>query len=143
MTKLLRAHGGRSRTPTLAVLAVLALAGCSSSTNGAVAPPVVTGTITVNLTPSSVTVSPGGSGSAGLTVTRGGNFAGAVSLGATGLPAGITVAFASPTVSASAVSTSVTVTVAAGMPTSTTNISITGNGSGITSQPAVFTVRVP
>lgn len=128
----------------LGTVAAAFAAGCSGSDGGTAPAPTPTGTIAVNLTPSSVTLAPGAVGNVGLSVTRGGAFDGPVTLSASGVPAGVSLTFGSPTVAAVAVSTSVNLTVAAGTPVGISEISIVGTGTGttITSPVAKLTLRV-
>ena len=135
----------RSRRLALALVTLGATGSfiaCNSSGSGnVIVDPVVTGTIALNLTPGSVSVAAGGTGSVGLTVSRGGAFNGAVLLTASGVPTGVSVTFGSSTVASGAFSTSVNVTVAAGTTAATTAISIVGTGSGLTSPSATLTLR--
>jgi hypothetical protein len=124
-----------------ALAALVLLGGCGSESQQIVEPTPNTGTITVVLTPGSATVAPGSSGSVGLSLTRGGGFAGAVVLTATNVPAGVTVSFGSATVSAGSVSTSVTITVGAGVTPATTAISIVGTSGTLMSPATTLTLR--
>jgi hypothetical protein len=101
------------------------------------------GTLALLLTPASLLVAPGASGSVGLSLTRGGGFAGVVQLTAAGVPAGVSITFGSSTVVDGAVSTSVSISVAAGVPASTTpiNITFTASGGTITSPPITLALR--
>lgn len=135
----------RSR-PLVCGLATLMIAGslaaCGSSSSGVtVVDPPVTGTIALTLLPGSLSVAAGGTGSVGLSLSRGGDFAGAVLLTASGVPAGVTLTFGSSTVAAGVFSTSVNVSVAAGTVVPSTPITIVGNGSGLTSPAATLTFR--
>jgi hypothetical protein len=115
-------------------------AGCTS--DGGTSPdPVPLGSITLSLTPASVTVAQGASGSVGLGIARGGGFAGPVTLTASGQPGAVTVAFGSSPVSAGAFSTSVTVTVPTGVAAGTYTITIRGAGVGATTQETTLTLR--
>ena len=127
------------------LLAITPLTACTSDSRSGgttMTEPLVTGSISLNLTPSSVTLAPGATGGLGLSVTRGGNFAGAVALAASGVPAGVNLTFGSSTVSSGAVSTSVNLTVASTAAPGTTEISIIGTGSGIMSPAAKLTLRI-
>jgi hypothetical protein len=96
----------------------------------------------VNLTPSSVTVAPGGVGGLGVSITRGGGFDGPVALSASGVPAGVSLTFGSTTVAAAAVSTSINLSVAASAPAGITEIRIVGTGTGVVSPASTLTLRV-
>jgi hypothetical protein len=127
----------------LAAALLIAATGCSSGGDGSTSPsPLPTGTISVNLTPSSVTLAPGSVGGLGVSITRGGGFDGPVTLSASGVPAGVSLTFGSTTVAAVAVSTSINLTVAAGVPAGTTEISIVGTGTGVVSLASKLTLRV-
>lgn len=65
----------------------LLAAACDESTG-------TTGTLQITLNPGSLTMSPGGSGTATVTIVRGGGFAGPVTLTTAGLPFGVNVAIA-------------------------------------------------
>ncbi len=127
----------------MALLAAVTLvAGCTSGASGGVTAPPADGSISVVLTPASVSLTPGSQGGLGIAVTRGGSFAGPVTLTATGVPAGVTVQFGSAVVASGAFSTSATVTVATGTAVQSTAVAITGTGGGLTSPVATLTIRV-
>ena len=123
------------------LLALTSVAGCNGSSGEVLAEPPQPGSIALNLTPGSVSVAAGGMGSAGLSVTRGGSFGGAVQLAASGVPAGVSLTFGSSTVSSGVFSTSVNVTVAAGTPATTALISIVGTGASLVSPAVTLTLR--
>ncbi len=125
---------------TLVIVGSLAACGSSSSGTTAVEPPV-TGTIALTLLPGSLSVAAGSTGSVGLSISRGGDFAGAVLLAAAGVPAGVSLTFGSSTVAAGVFSTSVNVSVAAGTVVPSTPITIVGTGSGLTSPAVTLTFR--
>jgi hypothetical protein len=95
---------------------------------------------TMAVSPGSVTVQPGGSGSANVSVTRTGGFTGPVALTTSGMPAGVGVVFtpASVTTGGSAV----TVTAAAGAIVGTHGITIHGNAEGMAERTATLNVQV-
>lgn len=132
---------GPSRRVMLAVAGVMLLSACGDSGATGVSTPQPLGTIALTLTPGSVTVPAGASGSVGLSITRGGGFAGAVTLTASGQPAGVTITFGSSPVAAGAVSTSVTIVVPAGMIPGTYPVTIRGAGAGATTQETTLTLR--
>lgn len=117
------------------------VSGCGSSSSPNVVDPVPTGTIAVLLTPSSVTLAPGATGSVGLRIDRGGGFSGAVTLAASGVPSGVTVSFVSSTIAAGATTTGVSIVVGSGVAPATTSIQITGTNGTLMSQPVVLTLR--
>jgi endoglucanase len=98
---------------------------------------------TLSASPASLTINRGASGTSTITITRSGGFTGAVTLGASGLPSGVTASFnpasatgtsAVLTLTASSAATlgaaTVTVTGTSGMLTQTTPVSLTVNGGG-------------
>ena len=118
------------------------MSACSSGSSGnTVVDPVVTGTIALTLQPGSATVAAGGTGSAGLSISRGGGFAGPVTLAVSGVPAGVSLTFGSNPVSSGTFSTSVNVSVAAGTAASSSAIVITGTGSGAAATSVTFVLR--
>jgi hypothetical protein len=99
-----------------------------------------TGSYTLAVTPATVPVVQGGTGTANVAITRTGGFAGAVTLAATGLPNGVTAAFnpASPTGDAS----TLTLTAAAGAATGNATITVTGTADGQADKTATFALSV-
>ena len=89
----------------------------------------------------SVSAVAGGTGSVGLSVSRGGGFDGPVLLTAAGVPTGVTLTFGSSTVLPGSFSTSVNVSVAAGTAAATSAVMIVGTGGGLTSPAALLTLR--
>src|SRR5687768_13815724 len=82
---------------TLAALAAVATlaTGCGGGGDGGgpPAPPTPQGTVAVALSPASLSIGPGGTGSAAVTVSRGNGFAGAVALAVDGVPSGVQATF--------------------------------------------------
>jgi len=99
-----------------------------------------TGSFTLAVSPTSVSVAQGGTGSATVNLTRAGGFAGAVNLAVTGAPNGLTIT-PNP---ASATGATATLNITAGASTTpgTYTITVTGTGTGVTQQTATFTVQV-
>ena len=95
------------------ILSSLLLANGCGGGDPPVQPPPVPGTVAVTATPSSFSAAIGSTSSAGLTISRGSGFAGDVVLTASGVPAGMTIAFSPATVGAAIVSSSVSATVGA------------------------------
>jgi uncharacterized membrane protein len=97
-------------------------------------------TITLAASSGALTVAAGQQGTSTLTITRGGGFAGAVQLAATGAPTGVTTTFsANPVTGGSA---TVTFAVAAGATPGSYPITIRGTGTGVTDATTVITVTV-
>jgi subtilase family serine protease len=83
---------------------------------------------TLSASPSSITVTQGGSGSSTIVVTPANSFSGSVSLSASGLPSGVTASFATnPTTSTSLL----TLTSSAAAATGTATITITGTSGSL------------
>ncbi len=133
----------RSGFVAFALLVLATLPACNTSNAPTQIDPVPKGTIAITLLPSSALVAPGGVGSVGLSVSRGGGFAGGVTLTASGVPAGVSITFGSTTVSDGVFSTSVNIAVAASVAASSTPISITivGSGGGVTSPGVTLSLR--
>jgi hypothetical protein len=91
---------------------------------------VVSG-FSVAATPSSQTISPGGSTSYTASVTSSGGFNGNVSFSVSGLPSGATASF-SPTTVASSGSSTMTVNTSNSTPSGTYTLTISANGGGLT-----------
>ena len=128
---------------TFALLLVFAMPACTSDDGATPVTPVPTGTLMVTLLPTSALVAPGGVGSVGLSLTRGGGFAGAVQLAASGVPAGVTITFGSTSLPDGQFSTSVNITVAGTVAASNTpvGIVITATGAGINATSVTLSVR--
>lgn len=118
----------------------------------ALAPTATTPTFTLSVSPSSVSVVQGSSGSSTVTTTAVDGFDQAVSLTASGQPSGVTVTFNPASIAAPGSGTaSVSLVVAAGTATGTYPITVTATGGGVTqtatisltvtsSNPAAFTL---
>jgi hypothetical protein len=102
----------------------------SNSANNCVLPPAApTPNFTLSASPTSVTVSQGGSGSSTITVNPSNGFTGSVTLSASGLPSGVTASFGTnPTTSTS----SVTFTASSTAATGTATVTITGSSGSLT-----------
>jgi hypothetical protein len=125
-----------------ALCAAAGMSGCSGGSSGeTIIEPVVTGTIALTLLPGSATVAAGGTGSVGLSISRGGGFAGPVTLSVSGVPAGVSLTFGSNPVSTGTFSTSVNISVAAGTAASSGAVVITGTGSGAAVTSVTFALR--
>jgi subtilase family serine protease len=88
-----------------------------------------TPSFTLSDSPSSLTITQGGSGSSTITVTDAGGFTGSVTLAASGLPSGVTAAFGTnPTTGTSVL----TLTASATATTGTSTVTITGTSGSLT-----------
>ena len=91
-----------------------------------------------------VTISQGQSGTATVTVTRGGGYSGPVGFAITGLPTGVTGTFdpvTAPAATGDATST-LTLTASAGATTGAANYTVTASGTGVTSATATGSLTV-
>ena len=86
---------------------------------------------TLSASPSSLSVTQGGTASTTISTTVSGGFNSAVALSASGLPAGVTASF-SPASIASPGSSTLTLTAASTAATGTFNVTVTGTGGGVT-----------
>lgn len=132
----------------------------SNAANNCVLPPPASSgpNFSLSASPSSVSVTQGGTGSSTITVTPSGGFTGSVTLSASGLPSGVTASFGTnPTTSTSSLTFtasataatgtfSVTITGTSGTLTHTTTVSLTVNSAGgtpdftISASPSALTV---
>lgn len=122
----------------LIVLASAMLA-CSGDDDGSTGP---TGSIQLSVSPTSLTIPQGGSGSVTLTLVRGGGFSGTVTATVTGLPAGVTPSVSPSTLSGTTTSATITVDVAASVAAGTYTATVTGAASGVGSATTTFAVTV-
>jgi hypothetical protein len=83
---------------------------------------------------SALSVTAGANGSLMVTLTRTGTFTGAVSLAATGLPAGVTASFNPAQIAAGQTTTTLTLTAVASAPAGTTTLTVRGSASGLPDQ---------
>jgi hypothetical protein len=105
-----------------------------------VAPP--TPTLALTLAPTSASVAAGASGTASASILRGGGFVGDVTLAATNMPTGVTVAFTPATLTAGVTTASLAMTVAATTVPGTYPLTVTATGAGPTPSSSVFTLTV-
>lgn len=115
----------------LALTLMAAVPACTSDSGSTPVTPVVTGTVTLTLLPTSALVAPGGLGSVGLSLSRGSGFTGTVQLAATGMPTGVTITFGSTSLPDGQFSTSVNIAVAATAAVSSTPVPITITATGV------------
>ncbi|MBC7842379.1 MAG: hypothetical protein H7099_08695, partial [Gemmatimonadaceae bacterium] len=95
---------------------------------------------TIALASATGSIESGRSGTLVVTVTRAGTFTGAVTVNATALPTGVTVA--SQTVAAGATTATLTFTTNLGAAAATTPLSVTATGSGITIAPQSYALTI-
>ena len=89
------------------------------------------GSIQVAVSPTTITVPQGGSGSTTVSLSRIGGFVGDVTLDVTGLPTGITTTVTPPRLSGTAVSAELDLVVAADVALGTHTATITATGHGV------------
>ncbi|MEZ5458264.1 MAG: serine hydrolase [Steroidobacteraceae bacterium] len=123
-----------------AVLLAALLAACGGGGNPSAAPPPAAPAIALAISPANQTLDPGGSGTLTATITRSGGFSGAVTIAATGVPTGVTVA--GGTIDASSTTLSVTVTVAGSAAAATSSISIAASGTGVSTVNAPYSLTI-
>ena len=99
-----------------------------------------TGSYTLAVTPTTVPVVQGATGTANVALTRTGGFTGAVALTVEGLPNGVTGAFNPASVTADA--SVLTLTAAAGAATGNATVTVKGTAAGQTDKTATFTLTV-
>jgi subtilase family serine protease len=106
------------------------------------APPPSSGGFSMSVSPSTVSVAQGGTGTSSITTTLSGSFNSAITLSASGQPTGVTLAFNPNPIPAPGAGTStVTITVAATTATGTYSITVTGTGAS-TTHTAMITLTV-
>ena len=132
-----------SRRPLLCIaLAVvsgaLLLAACSTEED----PQPDPGTLEVVIAPTSIDVVQGASGLAEVMIARGGSFTGAVSLSASGNPAGVWVTFSTSLIDAGSTTATVNVAVDAAVAAGTKTVVISAVADGPTAMTATTTLAV-
>ena len=95
---------------------------------------------TLSASPASLTINQGASGTSAIAIARSGGFTGAVTLAASGLPAGVTAAFGP----VSATGSTLTLTASASATTGPATVTVTGTGGGLTRTTTIaLTVNTP
>ena len=100
----------------------------------------IPGSFSLTVDPKELTIQPGTNGTATVTITRTGGFAGAVTLTATGLPNGVTATFdpAAPTTNQSTLTLTASATAAPG----SASVVVHGNGTGLGEHTTTITLTV-
>ena len=101
-----------------------------------------TGSIQVAVNPTALSVPRGGSGSASVSLTRGGGFAGDVTLAVTGLPSGTTATITPSRLSGTITSATVDVVVAADVALGTHSATITATAQGVDQATTTYQLTV-
>ncbi len=138
VTSVQAAMGAAARVALVAV-AMLACDGATDDDGGSTGP---IGTIALAVTPATLSVPQGSSAVVTLTLTRGGGFAGAVTLAAEGVPAGMTASVSPATLTGATTSATVTVTVAPSVATGSYPITVRATAPGVGDATAPFGVTV-
>jgi len=123
------------------VLALAAFAACGGGGDGTT-DPTPSGSFSVSLSPSTLNVVPGSTGSVTATIARTGSFTGTVTLSVEGLPTGVTGAFNPASITSGTTSTTLTVNAAANATPGTYTFTIRGSASGQTDRTATATLTV-
>lgn len=97
-------------------------------------------TVTISLTPATLALASGAQGTVQATVSRGGSFAGAVTITSSGAPTGLTVS--TPSVAAGATTAAIGVTAAASLAAGTYPITVRANGTGVAEATATLSVTI-
>jgi hypothetical protein len=119
------------------VVAAATLAACGDDDDEGTAP---TPTITIALTPATLSVQQGANGTATVTLTRAGGFTGDVAIAVQGLPTGVAVA--PVTIGASSTSGVLTFTASATATPATTTVTVRATGTGVTAKTATLALTV-
>lgn len=98
--------------------------------------------ITVSATPTAVSVAAGSAITTAVTITRAGGYSADVSLAATGLPAGVSAAFAPPTLTGATLTSTLTLTSTTGAAVGAATVTVTASGTGVTAQSTTVNLTV-
>ena len=129
----------RHQAGTAAILAVIA---CGGGEGIVTQPTNNNPTIDLSVGNPSVSIAAGASGSIGVSIARGGGFAGEVSVAVEGLPAGITASLAPATIAAGATTSTITFTVVASVTPNVYPLTLRASGAGVASKAAPIVVTV-
>lgn len=105
-------------------------------------PVVVPGTLSLTLSPETVQVTAGSSGTVAAGIVRGGSFTGAVTVRSSAPPSGVNVAIAAATLTAGVTSTVLTVTVDSSLRATSISLIITAEGTGVSAASVTLTIAV-
>ena len=98
--------------------------------------------ITVSAAPTAVSVAAGNATTTAVTITRAGGYAADVSLAATGLPAGVSAAFAPPTLTGGTLTSTLTLTTTTAATAGAAAVTVTASGTGVTAQTTTVNLTV-
>ena len=130
------------RSVALLTLLFAACSGGGGDDAGPITPPP-TPTIAVSLAPGAGTAARGATTTTTVSLTRGGGYAGTVTLAADALPAGVQVSFAPATLSGTTTSATATIFVSNTAAAGNATVNISASGSGVTTASAAFALTVP
>ncbi|MCU0625094.1 MAG: hypothetical protein MUF21_01215 [Gemmatimonadaceae bacterium] len=99
-------------------------------------------TLRIAVAPTPLSIAQGAAGNATATITRGGNFAGAVGLVVNGAPAGITVTATPTSIAAGATTAQLAVSVAGSVAAGSYPVRVVASGSGVATDSATLTIGV-
>lgn len=119
------------------LLAALAVVGCDDDD-----PTEPTGTLTLNVSRTTLDVAAGSDDTLTATIARGGGFTGPVVLSITGAPTGVAATFDKSTLSATDVSTAITITVVAAVTPGAYPLTVKADASGAPDREATVTLNV-
>jgi hypothetical protein len=123
----------RRAASTFALLAAIA---CGDGGSGP------TGSITATVSPTSLTLAQGGSGTVTVTLTRGGGFSEVVNLTVEGMPTGVTATVAPTQLTGTTTSAVVAVNVAGTVPAGTYPITVRASATGVGAATATYSLTV-
>ena len=127
------------------IVAAAVLAGCGGGGDGSTTPtpnPAPTGSFALSVVQTPADIIQSGAGTASVTVTRSGNFSGAVSITAEGAPSGVTITPTTTTIAAGSTSATLAIDVSLNVPAGTYPITIRGQATGQSDQTATLSLRV-
>lgn len=123
-----------------ALVAAATVAACSGGGDDNGTGP--TPTIDIALSGNTLSVAQGASGTLNLTLTRGGGFAGAVTIDVTGEPTDVTATPAPASIAAGSTSSVITIAAGAGATAGTTTLTVHAAGTGVTEKTATFQLTI-
>ena len=124
-----------------ALLVATFVAACSSSGDGGTQPGP-TPAISIALSPTSATVSQGGSTQVGVTITRSGGFTGTVNVNVSGAPSGVSGTVSNVQDNSGVITATVTVGVDAATAPGTYTLTVQASGSGVSTVNGTFSLTV-
>lgn len=127
----------------VAPLCAMLLAACSGDGDSAPVTPPPTPTIALALASTAGTVARSSNTTIPVSITRGGGYTGAVTLAASGAPAGVAVAFEPASLSSATTASVATITVGSTAAPGSATITITASGTGVTAASTTYALTIP